>query len=177
MRTSWVKRNGGKDGGDWSARVRAASFSNEENPTFVSIIFYFATDYTGWIKSAKKVSSTSSILVGETEDVGKFKVKIEVAPKEDKNEKVFLDQVTGNISSVHLKESMLNNGFFDRIKLKSGNLKDYIGLKSGSGQPHDESNFIAYQVSGHLPLEFEVIYESDSLRAELEEKKNLYQLN
>ncbi|CAF0833560.1 unnamed protein product [Brachionus calyciflorus] len=167
LRTSWVKRNGGKDGGDWTARVKATSFSSENPPQFVSLIFYFATDYTGWIKSVKKTSATSSLLTGETKDVGNFKIKINILENEGQN--VFLDQVTGNISAVHLKESLLQNGFFDRKKTKTGNLKEYIGFKKERSEPIIDSNFIAYQISGFLPLEFEVLFESDSLREELKQ--------
>jgi ribonucleoside-diphosphate reductase alpha chain len=38
--------------------------------------------------------------------------------------------------------------------------------------PYDESNFIAFQVSGMLPFEFDVLFESNSLREELEAQKH-----
>ena len=169
IRTSWVKRHGGQHGGDWSARMSITPFTNEQSPPFVSFIFYFSTEYTGWIKSTKKLT-TSSILVGETRDVGKFKAKIEIIPSID-NKKIFLDQATGNISVVHLKESLLQNGMFARLNTKLPNFKEYIGLKPGNDRNYDESNFIAYQISGFAPFEFEVMFESDSLREELEAKK------
>lgn len=133
------------------------------------MIFYFATDYTGWIKSVNRVSPSTTVLVGETKDVGKFKIKIQVT--ENEKSKAFLDYATGNISAVHLKESLIQNNYFERKQLKSDDLKEYIAFRKGSGQAPEESNFIAFQVSGFLPIEFQVIFESDSLRAELEEKK------
>jgi mannosyl-oligosaccharide glucosidase len=171
IRTSWAKRNGGKHGGDWSARTTVTPFTNEQNPKFVSVVFYFATEYTGWIKSIKRLSH-SSILIGETRDVGGFKVKIEgqTVGETNKNNKIFIDQATGNISVVHLKESLIQDGFFARINIKQQNLKEYIGLKPGNDRNYEESNFIAYQISGFAPFQFEVIFESDSLRKELEEK-------
>lgn len=167
LRTSWIKRNGGRDGGDWTTRVKAYSFSADQPAQFVSLIFYFSTEYTGWIQSIKKESSTSTILKGTTKDVGKFVAKIKILPNKDQS--VFLNQATGNISNAFLKESLLKDGFFDRLKTKSGDLKEYIGLKSENSAPIENSNFVAYQISGFLPLEFEVIFESDSLREELKQ--------
>jgi mannosyl-oligosaccharide glucosidase len=168
IRTTWVKRNGGSHGGDWTARTSVTPFTNENSPPFVSFLFYFATDYTGWIKTVKKTSG-SSILVGETRDVGKFKAKIEIIQPTD-GRKILLDQATGNITVVLLKESLIQNGMFARLNSKVPNLKEYIGLRPGNDKNYEDANFIVYQVSGFLPFEFEVIFESDSLREELELK-------
>ena len=122
-----------------------------------------SADQTGWIKSAKK---KPTILEGETSDLGKFKVKIDITNNEDK--KLFINQATGNISVTHLKDSLIQNGFFDRISSKSEGINEYIGLKST--KPVEDSNFIAYQVSGFLPFQFDLIFESQSYQEEFEAK-------
>ena len=166
IRNSWVKRHGGKDGGDWTVRTLVSPFSREEKPMFVSIIFYFSTEYTGWIKSVKK-SSTKSIVTGETEDCGKFQIKVEIK-KSTEHPHLYLDQLTGNISTVFLKDKLVQDGYFAQIQTKSVDLKEYIALNSRMSHPTEESNFIAFQVSGMLPFEFDVLFESESLRKEAE---------
>lgn len=172
IRSSWVKRNGGRDGGDWSVRTRLNSFSNDQNPAFVSVIFYFSNENVGWIKSVQKTAS-SSVLVGETDDVGKFKVKLDITQLEGMDAKrPFFDYTMGNVSVAYLKETLVQKGYFTMINAKSDSpLKQYIGFSREKRSSSEESNFVAYQVSGFLPLEFEVIFESQSLRDELKEKK------
>ncbi len=166
IRNSWVKRHGGKDGGDWTVRTLVSPFSREEKPMFVSIIFYFSTEYTGWITQNKK-TSTKSTVFGETEDCGKFQIKVELK-KSNEQPHLYLDQCTGNISTVMLKDKLVQEGYFTQIKTKYEDLKEYIGINSRMSSPLEESNFIAFQVSGILPFEFDVLFESDSLRKDLE---------
>jgi mannosyl-oligosaccharide glucosidase len=74
IKSSFVKRNGGKYGGDWTVRISVEPAKNRNS--FVSVIFYFAADHsTGWLKSKKKSKTTASF-VGITQDLGEFKVKI-----------------------------------------------------------------------------------------------------
>lgn len=158
IRNSWVKRYGGKYGGDWTVRTRIAPFGNEEKPSFVSLIFYFGTEYTGWIKSIGK-----SMISGETQDLGKFNIKIDTS----KNSNLFINRANGNISLVHIKDNLIKRGFFERKQTQSPNLKEYIGFrKEASATAVEDSNFVAYQISGFLPFEFDIMFESNSLREE-----------
>ncbi len=99
IRNSWVKRHGGKNGGDWTVRTRVNGLSGERQ--FVSVIFYFATDYTGWIKSTKNTKRVS-VFNGETVDVGEFSVKIDASDK-DNGVDLFINQAVGNMSITTLK--------------------------------------------------------------------------
>lgn len=167
IRNMWLKRNGGRHGGDWTVRTSVTPFTSDHPAKFVSFLFYFASDSTGWIRSIKKTSA-SSVLVGETNDVGKFKATIEISQQGER--KVFLNQATGNISVVHLKESLIQQGYFTKLSTKSTEMKEYVGLRPGNDRDYDDSNFVVYQVSGFAPFEFEVMFESESLREEREEK-------
>ena len=149
-------------------RTRVTQFSKEEKPSFVSVIFYFSTEYTGWIKSLEKPTKTSSVLTGNTEDVNDFKVKVEV--KKNPEQIIFLDYAIGNVSVVHLKEKLVNEGYFQRISTKMPSLKEYFGFKKELNSDLEDASFVAYQVSGFLPFEFDVIFESQSLRTELNER-------
>ena len=153
---------------------------------FVSVIFYFSTEYTGWIKTADKKAHSASFS-GETVDVGKFGVKLELGKSE---KPLFLNQLTGNITVAHLKESLIKERYFKILSSKAPNLKEYVGFNSGRSLDIQDSNFIAYQVkfffvvankfylklikilkiSGFLPFEFEVMFESESLREELKSR-------
>ena len=144
IRNSWVKRHGGRDGGDWTVRTLVSPFTRDEKAMFASIIFYFSTETTGWIKSVKKTASRS-VVSGETEDVGKFQIKVELK-KVKEQPHLYLDQCTGNISVVMLKDMLVREGYFSQIKTKSEDLKEYIGFNSRMSHPYDESNFIAFQV-------------------------------
>lgn len=111
VRTSWVKRNGGRHGGDWTTRTSFNPYNSEQSPVFASAIFYFITDYTGWIRDLKK-HGDGLTLSGETKDVGTFKVKIEVTGR-NKNENfsnVFVDFTHGNASVAVLKETLVQTG-------------------------------------------------------------------
>ena len=167
IRNSWVKRYGGKYGGDWTVRTRVeSSDASNQRPSLVSIIFYFATEYTGWIKSVK-ASSKSHTLSGATNDLGTFKIRINTND-------LSVDKATGNVSLVHLKDHMVNNGYFGRHVSKASKIKEYFGFVEEAYQPIEDSNFIAYQITGTLPFEFDILFESDSLREEF--KKNGHEL-
>lgn len=119
-------------------------------------MFYFAKNYTGWIKSTQK-SQHERQFEGETDDLGNFKVKVDIGANKSN---VFLDAATGNANIAFIKENLVNNQYFKRRSSNADNLKEYIGLKGISDI--ESSNFIVYQISGFLPLEFEVIFESES---------------
>ncbi len=124
-------------------------------------MFYFSAEDSGWIKTVKKLKR-SSILEGETSDLGKFKIKIEL----NQNDKpFFFDYTSGNSTVAHIKENLIQNRHFVRIESGSKEIPQYIGMRAISDL--DGSNFIAYQVTGHAPFEFEVVFESQSLRDEL----------
>ena len=79
---------------------------------------------------------------------------------------MFVNRANGNISLVHIKDMLMQNGYFERKQSKSPNLREYIGLRSESLASVEDSNFVVYQISGFLPFEFDVMFESNSLREE-----------
>lgn len=105
IRNSWVKRHGGKHGGDWTVRTKVSSTLKAEaqRQQLVSIIFYFATEYTNWIKTAKHhISKRYSTFSGETVDAGKFNVRVDVS-NEGNPKEIFINRAAGNLSLVDLK--------------------------------------------------------------------------
>jgi mannosyl-oligosaccharide glucosidase len=132
----------------------------------VSLIFYFAKNYTGWIKSVDK-SKTERIFHGETDDLGKFKVKLNIGENQTN---VYMDAVTGDANIAFIKEVFINAQYFKRKSTNSETLKEYIAFKGISSNNVDSSNFIAFQVSGMVPFEFELMFESESLANDLKER-------
>ena len=158
--TAWVKRNGGPDGGDWTTRVLVAPYTKEPRPAFVSVFFYFATEYAGWVRSVEK-SERSSVLRGEARDVGAFSVHVEFPAKYGEHGK--LDMAIGNSSVVMLKENFINDGYLERAEANIGGLKEYIRFKqaddgtSYANTPVEDATFVAYQVS-YVPNEPQIIF-------------------
>ena len=86
---------------------------------------------------------------------------------------MYSDAVTGNADIAVLKEVLVNNQFFKRKSTKSDTLKEYIAFKGISADNVDSSNFIAFQVSGLVPFEFDLIFESESLAKEYKEQSGV----
>jgi mannosyl-oligosaccharide glucosidase len=162
IRNSWVKRQGGEYGGDWAVKTEVNPFDASEPPKFVSIFFYFAKSNTGWIR---KINKNKQTLDGETDDVGSFKVRIDLHG----NQNVFLNVASLNTPVAVLHDTLASQSYFSRIKTKLPNLKEYVGLR-GIGDEIESANTIVYQVSGFVPFEFQLIFESESLLKESKEK-------
>ncbi len=124
IRNSWVKRLGGEYGGDWSVKTEVTPFDPNEEPKFVSVFFYFAKNNPGWIK---KISRDKTALEGETDDVGKFNVKIDLHG----NPNLYLNTASLNAPVSVLHENLVTQSYFIRLKKPPGpqNLKEYVGLR------------------------------------------------
>ena len=167
IRNSWVKRLGGSHGGDWTVRTTVEKFSGDQSPPkFVSVIFYVAQNYTGWIKNIER-SKGERIVSGETSDLGRFKVKLSLG---DAKKEVYSDAVTGTADISVLKDVLINNQYFKRKSTNSETIREYIALKGISSADVDSSNFIAFQVSALVPFEFDLIFESESASNEYESR-------
>jgi mannosyl-oligosaccharide glucosidase len=167
IRNSWVKRSGGSHGGDWTVRTTVEKFSGDQSPPkFVSVIFYVAKNESGWIKNIERNKGERTVS-GETNDLGSFKVKLSLG---DVKKDVYSDAVTGIADISILKDVLINNQFFKRKSTNSDSLREYIALKGISSGDVDSSNFIAFQVSGLIPFEFDLIFESESASKEYESR-------
>lgn len=100
IRNSWVKRHGGKHGGDWTVRTKVSGGTLERQ--FVTVMFYFSTEHTGWIQSIEKNEKRIGSFTGETPDVGRFSVKIDATSSVNTNT-LFVNSAAGNLSMTTLK--------------------------------------------------------------------------
>jgi mannosyl-oligosaccharide glucosidase len=98
--------------------------------------------------------------------LGRFRVKIDRGA----NKNILVDSTVGNSEIAVIKDEIFQQHHFTRKSVKGQQIPEYFAFKGVSSSRLESSNFIAYQVSGFLPFEFEVMYESNSLADEYKEK-------
>lgn len=163
MRTSFIKRPGGKHGGDWSARIGVSSEKDERDGEEISFIFYTAIEdkTNGKIRAVLGDSQRLTGMEGNTEGLGFFSINLN-SLKGLVEEHSFLVTVAPGLHV--LKETVLQNF---RIATQKGSNKKHIVLGGEQlSSAHDGSklnpNFVATQVTAKIPFEFEISFESAS---------------
>lgn len=163
LRTSFIKRPGGKHGGDWSARIGVSSEKDERDGEEISFIFYTAIEdkTNGKIRAVLGDSQRLTGMEGNTEGLGFFSINLN-SLKGLVEEHSFLVTVAPGLHV--LKETVLQNF---RIATQKGSNKKHIVLGGEQlSSAHDGSklnpNFVATQVTAKIPFEFEISFESAS---------------
>ncbi|XP_017891521.1 mannosyl-oligosaccharide glucosidase GCS1 isoform X2 [Ceratina calcarata] len=163
LNTTFVKRLGGKHGGDWTARIAVTSNRNQTGEE-ISLIFYTAIE-EGVKGSVIKVNTGDEKrltgIEGTTQGLGSFTINL-VVTRGSVVEQSFLAAVAAGLNV--LKETVLQNL---RIATQKGSSKKYIVLAgeqipSSPDGKKKRPNFIASQVTGKIPFEIEVCFESGS---------------
>ncbi|XP_014477267.1 PREDICTED: mannosyl-oligosaccharide glucosidase GCS1 [Dinoponera quadriceps] len=160
IRTTFVKRLGGYHGGDWTARI---AVSNKHEGEEVSLLFYTAIeeDTKGWIKANLGDDNHLTGIEGNTQGLGSFVINLNVIHG-TVEEHSFLATAASGLNV--LRENVLCNL---RLASQKGSAKKRIVLAgeqlplSNDGKKIDP-NFIVTQVTGRIPFEIEVSYESGS---------------
>nr|XP_012234886.1 PREDICTED: mannosyl-oligosaccharide glucosidase-like [Linepithema humile] len=162
LRTTFVKRPGGYHGGDWTARI-AVSQKKENSREEISLLFYTAIEEStkGWIKANLGDYNRLTGIEGNTQGLGSFAINLNLinGTVEDHS---FLATTASGLNV--LKETVLQNL---RIATQKGSAEKHIVLAgeqlllSPEGKKKDP-NFIVTQVTGKVPFEIEVSYESGS---------------
>ncbi|ESO96854.1 hypothetical protein LOTGIDRAFT_214385 [Lottia gigantea] len=161
LNTSFVKRMGGKHGGDWTAKVIVTpkvKLSKLASPTYVSLMFYMALDGQGKVDT-EMVKNRVSGINGYSEELGNFKISF---PKVSTKGAKYNHLVTHTTKLDKLKDVMM-----ETIKIEAwdkARTMPYFIL-GGRSVPRDSGgpNYIVHQVTAQLPLEMEVIFESGSV--------------
>lgn len=101
-----------------------------------------------------------SVVHGHTEKLGDFRVAFYSS---DESRVVHTGFLSSTVSSPHLVKEAVQSGL--RIMKDKKNKQRYITL-AGVSFPHDDTlkqpNLVVHQVTGKLPFELEVVYESQS---------------
>lgn len=168
IKTTFVKRPGGHHGGDWTARIAVSSekgHSGEE----ISLLFYTAIEEgtKGWIKANLGDDARLSGIEGNTQGLGSFVINLNLI-RGTIEEHSFLATIAPSLNM--LKETLLHNL---RVATQKGSTEERIVLSgeqlplSAEGKRKDP-NFIVTQVTGRIPFEIEVCYESGSFNSRIE---------
>lgn len=168
IRTTVVKRSGRSHGGDWTARI-AVSPKNEQIGEAMSLLFYTAIeeDTKGWIKANLGDYSRLTGIEGNTQGLGSFNINVNLI-NGTIEEHSFLTTVTPGLNV--LKEIVMQNL---RIATQKGSLEKHVVL-AGEQLPllpegkKKDPNFIVTQVTGKIPFEIEISYESGSFSTRME---------
>lgn len=163
LNTTFVKRPGGKHGGDWTKRIAVTSENEVRNGEEISLLFYTAIEENtkGWIKVSLGDEKHLTGVEGNTQGLGSFTINLNIV-QGTVEEHSFLATVVPSLTV--LKETVLQNL---RIASHKGSSKKHIIL-SGEQIPlsadgkKKEANFIVTQITGRIPFEIEISYESGS---------------
>lgn len=171
IRTTFVKRPGGYQGGDWTARIAVSSVSPAKEPKKeeISLLFYTALEEgtKGWIKANLGDYSRFTGMEGNTQGLGSFFINLSLI-NGTVEEHSFLATAAPGLDV--LKETVLQNL---RIATQKGSAEKYVVL-AGEQLPlspegiKKDPNFIVTQVTGKVPFEVEIIYESGSFSNRIE---------
>lgn len=163
IRTTFVKKPGGYHGGDWTARIAVSSEKKERIGEEISLLFYSAIEEgtKGWIKANLGDYNRLTGIEGNTQGLGSFAINLNLV-NSTIEEHSFLATVAPGLNV--LKETVLQNL---RVATQKGSNEKHVVL-AGEQLPllpegkKKDPNFIVTQVTGKIPLEIEVSYESGS---------------
>uniref|UniRef100_A0A6A7G1H0 Mannosyl-oligosaccharide glucosidase n=1 Tax=Hirondellea gigas TaxID=1518452 RepID=A0A6A7G1H0_9CRUS len=160
--TEFVKRAGGKHGGDWTARITASPRSASSKGATTSLMYYVAldpTDTSGSLQPLVGSSQGPGSLMGSAEAVGGFRLHVLNTSGVIRH--------SHYLSTKHLGLHMLKETVFKGLrpfKSANSNQRDIrlVGEFFHADDMDREANFIVFQLTGELPFQIEVVYESDS---------------
>ncbi|XP_071828540.1 mannosyl-oligosaccharide glucosidase-like isoform X2 [Apostichopus japonicus] len=157
LTTQFVKRPGGRNGGDWSARINGKKKGNR--PVTLSLLFYIALDGDGEIEPIIKQNFLDGVK-GYTKALGHFTLKFPTVKNATSNH--FL--VSYAPSLAQLKDVVLQ-----RLRVfpvnKTVNMFGLAGVDSPtiSKAPDQKPNFIVKQITVKFPFQMEVLFESGTV--------------
>ncbi|XP_072026671.1 mannosyl-oligosaccharide glucosidase-like [Amphiura filiformis] len=161
LTTEFVKRPGGKNGGDWTARFTGKPNKKSSNQTLVSLMFYAALDGQGVLEPTLRENRIIEIH-GETEELGHFIIKFPRSASTKQSH--YLRTYSPGLHM--LKDTVARNL---RMFPYGANRQFLLGLEGEDIRykqyfPDEEPNFLVQQVTVSLPFEIEVMFESSSFR-------------
>ncbi|KAK6185793.1 hypothetical protein SNE40_007946 [Patella caerulea] len=158
LNTSFVKRSEGIHGGDWTAKISVIP-KESGSPIFVSLMFYIALDGQGSLDPVASKNRLTEIN-GHTEELGNFRMSF---PKASAKSPKYHHLVTYTQSIEKLKEVMMGNIRVDAWD-KARTMPYFI--LGGRMVPRDSPggpNYAVHQITAQLPIEMEVLFESESV--------------
>ncbi|XP_053336097.1 mannosyl-oligosaccharide glucosidase-like [Clarias gariepinus] len=172
LTTSFVKRMGGKHGGDWTWRITSRQHSTADHPPVISLMFYVATDTQGSLHPHIEKTTRLSHVTGTSKELGKFKITFVKPTSGDTATNKYasynylqtrspgLDQLT------EIVKSSLSDKFV--FSPSTAERKPYIAVDTYTPPPQQQndnriqSDFVVHQVTVQVPFQIEVLFESGS---------------
>ncbi|KAK4002984.1 hypothetical protein OUZ56_004773 [Daphnia magna] len=177
LETSFVTKLGGNHGGDWTARIQVEPRMKELKGQQVTLYFYLTLDDNGKgllqpIRMIDNMDTSGmdasesvkflglSAVHGHTEKLGDFRVSFHHANQQSIVHTAFLSTT---VASPHLVKDALQSGL--RLMEDKRSKERHISLAGALFAKEDnlkQPNFVVHQVTGKLPLQLEIVYESNS---------------
>jgi len=162
---SFVKNPGGNHGGDWTARISAATQDNQLQNELISFLLYSAIDEKtkGWIKPYRFESGLSVGVSGETEGLGAFTLKLYNQSGQVEHESYLSTTAQG----LHVLKETVFASLREVIDRRKGNQKFFVLPgellpSSGADGKRVEPNFVVTQITARVPFELDMAFESGS---------------
>uniref|UniRef100_A0A1B6DLQ2 Mannosyl-oligosaccharide glucosidase n=1 Tax=Clastoptera arizonana TaxID=38151 RepID=A0A1B6DLQ2_9HEMI len=154
LTTSFVKRSGGKNGGDWTTRINVTNLVPNSVGTSVSLLFYTAIEVQTLGRINRHIGSSITGIEGQTDKLGKFTIKLFDVQGTVESESFLTTEGRG---LQFIKEDILS-----KLKLVSKKGKKHIVL-SGDVTHGKSPNITAVQVTVQVPFVMDIVYESESV--------------
>ncbi|EFX84976.1 hypothetical protein DAPPUDRAFT_314562 [Daphnia pulex] len=177
LETSFITKLGGNHGGDWTARIHVEPRMKELVGQQVTLFFYLTLDDNGkgLLQPIRMIDNMDmsgidtnqsakflglSAVHGHTERLGDFRVSFHHSDQKSIVHTAFLSTT---VASPNLVKDALQSGL--RLMEDKRTKERHISL-AGVLFPKEDTlkqpNFVVHQVTGKLPLQLEVVYESNS---------------
>ncbi|KAM4603146.1 LOW QUALITY PROTEIN: mannosyl-oligosaccharide glucosidase-like [Discoglossus pictus] len=174
LTTEFVKRAGGKHGGDWSWLIRGKPEASTSPGPLVSLLFYVATDGQGSLTPHIEGRDHLTHLTGMSEELGNFTIRFP-KPTGGGGGYVSYNHLSTVCPGLHLLTDVVQSSLRDRFTYplqggSSANKRRYFGLDTyrppppapGSSPPPAHSQVVVHQLTLQLPFQAEVLFESGS---------------
>ncbi|XP_043492763.1 mannosyl-oligosaccharide glucosidase GCS1 [Polistes fuscatus] len=173
LTTTFVKRLSGQYGGDWTTKISVNSKDSKKLEQEISLLFYIAIEENtkGWIEVNSDNDDNLTGMTGNTQGLGSFNINIH-ATKGTIEEHSFLSTTSPSLTA--LTETVFKN--LRRASYKKSSKKHIVlsgeQLSLLADGTKEKPNFIVTQVTGKVPFEIEINYESESFTNRLNKLSN-----
>uniref|UniRef100_A0ABM5GL04 Mannosyl-oligosaccharide glucosidase n=1 Tax=Pogona vitticeps TaxID=103695 RepID=A0ABM5GL04_9SAUR len=170
LQTEFVKRPGGRHGGDWSWRVTVRPERTGPQAPIVSLLFYVATDGQGALQPLVEGKSRLRALTGTTEELGDFSLTFQQPTDEAGAAPLYAsyNYLQAKAEGLHRLTEVVKASLTPRFSYgppgtpqrRYFGVDVYRGGPPGGGEPR--SQLLVHQVTVALPCRLEVVFESGS---------------
>ncbi|XP_077157517.1 mannosyl-oligosaccharide glucosidase [Paroedura picta] len=170
LETTFVKRPGGRHGGDWSWRITVRPEGIVGTPpVLISLFFYVATDGQGTLQPVVEKNRMAS-LAGTTEELGEFTMSFQQPTSEAGMIPLYAsyNYLEAKVEGLHRLTDVVKASLSPRfVYAPPGAPKHrYFGVDTYWGPPdgiEPLSQLLVHQVTVAVPCQLEVLFESGSV--------------